>query len=370
MHEIQVRSSLPNAALRAGLLSLAVLTLQAFSLPFDAAWHNTPELQVPFLGLRHPWTLAHFGLVIAVPIATLLLAGLVTADAGRRRVEGGMAMLSLLGRRGPAGAMFALAAIVYGVVALIFDTISHWYINTGDDPVFTAPHLMLISAGIFEFVGLVALLYDLAFGPALAAEVDQRWLARAGLLLGLVWLTAACAMVFPTKPGLWSASFNAGEVALTVGSAVVVAIRLWPWPFPVLTVLVPYVIFRAAAYGLLVSNGYVGAPRPLEPLLLSGLAVDLWLLLPANRARGVITVALAGLIFSVVWAPFGYSYLLPLSAPGRGSLVDALEKAAAAGAGGALVGTFLATIVTRLCQWEAAVTPSVGVPETTELIKL
>src|SRR5439155_25892180 len=129
----------------------------------------------------------------------------------------------------------------------------------------------------------------------------------------LIWLTGAVAFVFPFQVKYWSANTNAMLAALDLSIGMAAAIRLWPGRFPVLSVLVPYIAFRAVIVYVLVKVGYVGAPQPLWPVLLVGLVVEAWLLLPFNRARGVATVAAAGLLFGLVWGPIGYYYYLPLS---------------------------------------------------------
>lgn len=346
--------SLPRATLQVGLVVLATFALPVASTLFDVAWHMTLDKQARFLGLPHPWTVQHFGIVVGMPMWAWLLAGLIRRDGGRRDRDGGLTMLTVLGRRGPAGAMVTLAAMALAVLAVAFDSANHLTL-TKSEPTFSPPHLTLMFAGIMLHLGLVVLMYDLAMGPALAEQVDQRRLARLGLWLSLVWLTAALVYVFPFNPRTYNASTDAAIIAFTVSGAVAAAIRLWPWPFPVLTILAPYLLFRAAAYGLMMSNGWTGAPVPLEPLFIVATAVDLWLLLPFNRGRGLAQVAFTGALLGLVWAPLGYSYWLPIAGVERNSLQNALLQSIPAGLLGACLGLLFSWIVDRLTHLESAV---------------
>lgn len=234
----------------------------------------------------------------------------------------------------------------------MFDTAYH-LIDWADERTLNPPHLLLMLSAVLFHLGLLVFLYDLAMGSALADDVDRRRLARAGLLLASIWPAGALVYVFPFSPEMFSAHTDTALIALTVGTAMAVALRLWPWPFPALSILVSYIFFRSAVYGFVVNAGYSGVPRPLEPPLVAGLAVDLWLLLPFNRGRGVVTVALAGLIFGFVWAPLGYAYLLPLSSLTQPtSLQKAVLESIPAALLGAMLGVLLAHVVTWLTHLE------------------
>jgi hypothetical protein len=141
-------------------------------------------------------------------------------------------------------------------------------------------------------------------------------------------------------------------VAVDLSIGLAAAIRLWPGRFPVLTILVPYVVIRAVTVYVLVKVGYVGAPQPLWPVLIAGAVADAWLLLPFNRGRSIPTLAATGLLFGLVWGPIGYQYYLPYSVAARSSVVKSVLECGALGLVGALIGIGIAFVVVRMAQGE------------------
>ncbi len=327
---------------------------------WDEAWHATPEMRIPFLGLPHPWILPHFGILIGLPLVALLMATLLEPARRRGPEPSGLAMATVLGRRGPLGALLVLIALGLFVLGLGIDGLFHW-LHGPDEPLLAPAHLVGFVANSLFAVSLVALLYDLAV-TAPPASLEARWLAWGGLVLALVWLLGTLTIVFPFEPRLWPAHLVAAWAGLDVGIGLLLAIQLLPWRFAALTVLGPYLVFRAAVYGVLLDSGYRGAARPLEPLLLAGLAVDLWLLLPWHRGRrGWPQVLGAALVFGLVWAPLGYVYFLPISEL-RPSLPKAFLESGAAASVAAAIALLLAQIVLRLCRGRLTGRPPAAAP--------
>src|SRR5262249_54557061 len=100
--------------------------------------------------------------------------------------------------------------------------------------------------------------------------------------------------------------------------------------------------FRALTAAVLMAVGGYIAPRPLWPVLVAGLAVDLWLLLPFNRGRGLLVLLVAGALFGLVWAPLGFRELAAVSAPRRALFLRALLQSTAGGLIASLVGYAIA----------------------------
>jgi hypothetical protein len=351
---IRRRSGLPEATLAAGLLVLLCMAVSQVSFLYDIAWHNTPDMKEAsggIFGLPHPWTFAHFGAVVGLPFIAGFMAALVTLDTGRRNGEHGLGMLTVADRRGPSAAILVLAGLAAAVFALIFDGVWH-AVTRPPESTFSPPHLIAFTANILMHMSVVALFYGLALGPALAGQRRLQRRAFAGFLVSLIWLAGAVAYVFPFQIKYWAANTNAMMVAADLSIAIGAAIRLWPWRFPVLSILAPYIVFRAVTVFVLVKIGYVGAPQPLWPVLIAGLVADAWLLLPFNRARSIPTVAGAGLLFGLVWGPIGYNYYLPYSFATRSSLFKSLLECGAVGLAGALIGVAVAFVIVRMARGE------------------
>src|SRR5207248_3245980 len=145
-------------------------------------------------------------------------------------------------------------------------------------------------------------------------------------------------------------------------AASVVAIRLWSGPFPVLTVLAGHVAIRVLVYVALLQAGYDGTFPPPIAALPAGLAVELWLLLPFNRGRGVASLISAGALFGLVWAPLGYQHFLPYSVVAKSMLGQAFAECILAGTLGVPAGLALLHLVQRITTRRAPAPTSAAVP--------
>jgi len=364
--------SLPGGVLYAGLYAVFFLALSQVATLYDTAWHAS-ENRVKFLGLPHPWTADHFLFLFSVIATLVLMTRLLAPDTGRRRGETGLAMLSFLGRRGPLGAFGVLGAVALALFALAFDSAYHWAFRFSligrAESTFSPPHSLARIAVILLTLSVTMLLYDLAMGSALRDNLDRLRLARLGLFLSLVWLVGSATSFIPGNTPNWDVNSMTWLAAMSIGGGVVAVAQLWPWPFPALSTVAAYVVFRAAAFGLLISNGFNGAQRPLEPMLLAALVVDLWLLLPFNRGRGVLTLVACGLLLGLVWAPFGFHYFFPFTDHTDASLRRAIIEATIAGGFGGLVGLTLSWLAKRFTQ-AAAGASGRPAPVTTEPVQL
>ncbi len=327
----------PAVVLRAALLTVLLQVVMQACMAWDVAWHTTPAMRVPFLGLPHPLILPHFGIVATLPIMALLMASLLRPASRKSDDGGGLKLASVLGRRGPVGALAVLGSLGLFLVALGVDSLYH-LVRGPAEPLLAPAHLLGFLAHILLSLSLVALLDDLTFCPALGARADQR-LARAGLVLALIWLLGSLSIVFPFQPHVYSAHYLTSWLALAMGTGLLVAAQVLPWRFATSMILGLYLSFRVAVAAVLVQVGYTGATIPPESLLVASLAADLWLLLPFNRRRGRLALAGVGLVFGLVWAPLGYHSFLPIADPARASLPKAFlgsEVMALAAAGLAL----------------------------------
>src|SRR6266487_2908870 len=99
--QLSGRVSLPQAALRAGLIVLPILLWQHLAMQADWAYHAVPGWTTyRWLGLLpHPWVPVHFAVVLGWPIIVWQLASLFQPDTARRQRDHGLSMLTVLGRR-------------------------------------------------------------------------------------------------------------------------------------------------------------------------------------------------------------------------------------------------------------------------------
>jgi len=206
---------LPQDALRTSLVIMLLLAPQLACIEFDVAWHNSPLRKFPFLGLPHPWTLEHLGIVLPVPLTFLLLARLQAPESAQT----GLKMLRFRGVSRPTGAFVSLAGWLLLGFGLLFD--GAWHALSGqraEGGVVAFPHLVIQFAGVLALFGSMLLLYDLATGPALGDNQSQRLLARGALLLSLVWLMQSLAMIFPFTPHAYGPHTEAAWTTITLSA--------------------------------------------------------------------------------------------------------------------------------------------------------
>jgi hypothetical protein len=352
--------SLATATLSVALISVGLMAINEGAGLYDIGWHASPAKRVPFLGLPHPWTADHLTWAVSLAASLILVAGLLHRR-GQRRVSEPLALVSAFGFRGPLGAWVMLATVCVGQFGLLFDAAYHRAYRAQLierlHSTFSAPHTLLRFCGIALFLSLALLLYDLAFGPVFRDRPDRRLLARAGLLVSLVWVVCGSVAFIPGTLANWNTGIVVVLASVGVALGLTIGVQLWPYRFSALSILGLFVLVRAAGYGLLIKSDFTGAPPPLEPVLVGALAVDLWLLLPFNRPRGVVAVLVAGLLFGLAWSPLAVRYFMPLTVADATPPGLIILQSGAAGLFGGLIGLLVARTV------KAALQPRVAAPE-------